>query len=249
MPLTPRKQVRGAPGAVAGLLRDLGAQLQRGSGALARDAARESAPRLATGIPDLDRLIGGGFPPGRLAEITGPASSGRTSLALALLAQATRRGEVVAWIDGAQALDAASAQAAGAVLERVLWVRPPGPREALRCCARLLDAHGFALVVLDLAEAAGAEPLLPVSSWQRLTRQAAGVGSALVVLSLARRTGTSADLVLAMQPPRAHFGGAPALLEGLSIEAHVVRQRTGPTQQVASVRLGAPTQGIVRRAG
>ncbi len=226
---------------MAGLLRDLGAQLQRGSHALAR-ASVPSGSRLATGIPDLDALIDGGLPPGRLSEIAGPASSGRTSVALALLAQATQRGEVVAWVDGAQAFDAASAKAAGAVLERVLWARPPGPREAMRCCECLLGAHGFALVVLDQGGAPGKRQTLPISSWQRLARKAAGIGTALVVLSRARSTGSFADLVLEMQPPRAHFSGTPTLLDGLSIEAYVARHRTGPAQRVASVRLKADTR-------
>lgn len=223
---------------MADLLRDLGSQLQRGSRALALEADR----RLATGFPDIDGLIQGGFPPGRLAEIVGPTSSGRTSLALALLAQATRGDEVVAWVDGAQAFDATSAKAAGTVLERVLWARPPGPREAVRCCECLLDAHGFALVVLDLACASGEVEALPASIWQRLARQATGIGTALVVLSLARTTGTFSDLVLEMQPTRAHFSGTPTLLEGLSIEARVTRQRTGPVQRIASVRLSADTR-------
>lgn len=226
---------------VAALLRDLGSQLQRGSQAL----ARETGARLATGWPDLDRRLGGGFPPGRLSEITGPTSCGRTSLALALLARATQRGEVTAWIDGVEAFDAASAQAAGVALERVLWARPRGLREAGRCCECLLDARGFSLVVLDLAVAAGAVQAPPRSSWQRLARKAAGSGTALVVLSRAYGTGGCADLVLTLQPRRAHFTGTPALLEGLSLAVHVTRQRAGPARQVASLRLSTAR----RRAG
>jgi hypothetical protein len=222
---------------VDGLLRDLGSRLQRGSQALAR--AERASRRLATGLPQVDRLIQGGFPPGRLAEIVGPVCSGRTSLALALLARATRGGEVGGWVDAAQALDAASAQAAGAVLERVLWARPSGVREAVRCCECLLDARGFALVVLDLADGSGEAQRLPASTWQRLSRRAAGLGTALVVLSPARTTGSFSDLVLELQPTRAHFSGTPALLDGISIEARVARQRTGPVQRIASVRLSA----------
>jgi RecA/RadA recombinase len=224
---------------VAGLLRDLGARIERGSHALGRQAG----PRLATGIPGLDGLIGGGVPAGRLTEITGPVSSGRTSVALALLARVTRDGEVAAWIDGAHALDAASAEAAGAVLDRVLWARPPDPRAALRCGECLLDARGFALVVLDVAGAAGAAQCLPDSCWQRLARRAQGSASALVVVSAARSTGSHADLVLELRPPHAHFSGTPALLDGLSIEAHVARHRSGPAQRAASVRLSASGAG------
>jgi hypothetical protein len=229
--------------AVESLLRDLGPKLQRGSRAL----AQESAGRLATGIASLDALLGGGFPTGRLSEIAGPASSGRTSLARALLASATRRGEWVAWVDGAGAFDAGTATSAGVALERMLWVRPPGPREAARCCECLLDVRGFALVVLDLAvasRASPAAPLLPAATWQRLARRSAGCGSALLVLSHARETGAFSDLVLEMQPGRAHFSaapcaGAPALLEGLSIEARVARHRSGPTQRTAEIVLPA----------
>jgi len=228
----------GSEHAVAGLLRDLGAQLQRGSSVLARQGVGiASGARLATGLPDIDALIGGGLPPGRLSEIAGPTSSGRTSVALALLARATRRGHVAAWIDVAQAFDAGSAAAAGAVLGRVLWARPPALHEAMRCCECLLGADGFALVVLDPGCACAEVQALPTSTWQRLARKAAGSDTALVVLSRTRSTGSFADLVLEMQTPRAHFSGTPALLEGLSIEARVARHRTGPALRVASVRL------------
>jgi hypothetical protein len=218
--------------AVEGLLRDLGPRLRRGGGPA--DPAGAGA-RLATGLPDIDRLVDGGFPRGRLSEIAGPASSGRTSLALALLAHATRLGEVVAAVDAADAFDPVSAEAAVAALERVLWVRPATAADATRCCERLLRAHGFALVLLDLA--AGVAPPLPVATWQRLGRAAAASGTALTVLSPARVTGAFADLALEMRPARAHFSGTPPLLEGLEIEARVVRHRTSPTQRVASVRL------------
>jgi hypothetical protein len=118
---------------------------------LAEDLAEQArAPRLATGLDAVDRLLGGGFPRGRLSEITGPLSSGRTSLAVALAGAATRAGEVAAWIDPSDALDPASLEAAGVVADRLLWVRPTRTGDALRCAERLLLARGFALVVLDL---------------------------------------------------------------------------------------------------
>ncbi|MDJ0869265.1 MAG: ATPase domain-containing protein [Myxococcota bacterium] len=117
-------------------------------GGSAREASQPG--RLPTGIEAVDALLAGGLPRGRVSEITGAASSGRTSLALALLAQATRTGEVVAVVDAADAFDPASALTAGLDLSRTLWVRPPDPRIALRCTERLLEARGFALVVLDL---------------------------------------------------------------------------------------------------
>src|SRR5580765_2570312 len=81
------------------------------------------APEMAsTGIPALDALTGG-LPRGCLTEICGPASSGRTTLLLAALAAATRRGEFCAVVDASDALDPQSAAAAGVDLERLLWVR------------------------------------------------------------------------------------------------------------------------------
>jgi len=75
-----------------------------------------------SGIPDLDALTGG-LPRGCLTEICGPASSGRTTILLAALAAATRRGEYSAVIDASDALDPHSIRASGVALDRLLWVR------------------------------------------------------------------------------------------------------------------------------
>jgi hypothetical protein len=81
------------------------------------------APEMVTsGIPALDALTGG-LPRGCLTEICGPASSGRTTVLLAALAAATRRGEYCAVIDASDALDPESLAAAGVDLDRLLWVR------------------------------------------------------------------------------------------------------------------------------
>ncbi len=81
------------------------------------------APEMVTsGIPALDALAGG-LPRGCLTEIYGPASSGRTSVMLAALASATRRGEYCALIDASDALDPQSVAAAGIDLDHLLWVR------------------------------------------------------------------------------------------------------------------------------
>jgi hypothetical protein len=239
----------GTDTAVEALLRDLGPRLLRGTHSRAQS---EAAARLATGIPEIDALVTGGFPRGRLSEIAGPLSSGRTSVTRALLAHTTRTGEVAAVVDAADAFDPASAAAAGVALERVLWVRPTAVREALRCSQRLLETRGFALVVLDLAAAnrdrdaspnrsfLPGSPSLPGSVWQRLARTAAAAGTALVLLSCKRRAGAFAEVALEMQSMRAHFVGTPPLLESLEIAAVVARQRTGPVRHTTSVRLGVP---------
>jgi hypothetical protein len=77
---------------------------------------------VSTGVAALDALTGG-LPRGALSEITGPASSGRTGVMLAALAETTRRQEVCALVDASDSFDPASAAAAGVDLERLLWVR------------------------------------------------------------------------------------------------------------------------------
>jgi hypothetical protein len=77
---------------------------------------------VTSGIPALDALTGG-LPRGCLTEICGPASSGRTSVMLAALAAAIRRGEYCAVIDASDTLDPHSLAATGIDLDRLLWVR------------------------------------------------------------------------------------------------------------------------------
>jgi hypothetical protein len=106
--------------------------------------------RLTSGMLGLDALLKGGWPCGRVAEVVGPASSGRTSIAAATAAAATRRGEVVAWLDITDAFTPPSGEAAGMDLERVLWVRPAGIEEAVRAAELVLETGGFPVIVLDL---------------------------------------------------------------------------------------------------
>ena len=216
---------------LAALLHDLRADVQPGG------APELSTARLATGLPAVDRLLGGGFPRGRLAEIAGPVSSGRTSLALALLAETTRRGALASVIDAADAFDPSSAHAAGIDLARVLWARPHGVAEALRCAAHVLAAGGFELVVVDLALAAARErPRVPDSAWPRLRKGAASAEASLILLTHDRLAGASADLALELAAAHARFAAQPSWLEALESRVALVRNRVGPTERTALVR-------------
>jgi hypothetical protein len=245
---------------LAAALRDLGARVRRGA------PPETAAPRCPTGLDAVDRLLGGGFPRGGLSEITGPPSSGRTSLVLALLAAATARREVAALVDAADAFDPPSAAAAGVALPRLLWVRPPGLGEALRSASHLLAARGFAVVVLDLAAsgaraaapraregrargggAAGASPeSLGSRTWLRLRQATAGTDTALVVVADARLAEGSADLALDLAPASARFEGpagpsdAPgaegAFLAALESELRLVRDRRGGALRCTGAR-------------
>jgi hypothetical protein len=83
---------------------------------------RPAPEMVSSGIRELDALTGG-FPRGCLTELCGSASSGRTSILLAAVARATQREEVCALVDAGDALNPASAAAAGVQMERLLWVR------------------------------------------------------------------------------------------------------------------------------
>ncbi len=222
---------RGQEARLAALLHDLRADVRPGG------APELSAARLATGLPAVDRLLGGGFPRGRLAEIAGPVTSGRTSLALALLAETTRRGALASVIDAADAFDPSSADAAGIDLARVLWARPLGIAEALRCAEHVLGAGGFDLVIVDLAFATARErPRIPDSAWPRLRKSAASADAGLVLLSHGRLAGAAADLALELAVARARFGAQPSWLEALESRVQLVRNRAGPTERTALVR-------------
>ena len=82
----------------------------------------EIADVTATGIPQIDALIQG-LPHGALTEIYGPASSGRTTLALSFLAEMTRQQQVCTIVDASDSFDPESLAAAGAHLDRLLWIR------------------------------------------------------------------------------------------------------------------------------
>ena len=81
----------------------------------------------------MDALLDGGLPVGAISEVTGPESSGRTSLALAFLAQRTREGQVCAWVDVTDAFDPESAAASGVALRQLLWVRCQEQESASEC--------------------------------------------------------------------------------------------------------------------
>jgi len=147
-----------------------------------------------TGSVGVDTALGGGLRRGQLSEIIGPRSSGRSALFVRLAAAAAVRGEAVALVDTHDRFDPASARAAGLDLARVLWVRDSGNADrALKAMHLILQAGGFGVVALDLAEAAGpALRQFPHTTWMRLARTVEGTATVAVLLAsehLARSPG------------------------------------------------------------
>ena len=84
---------------------------------------RTAPIRISSGNAAVDELLRGGMPVGMITELAGPECSGRTTIALSLVAQLTASNSVCAWIDAADMLDPESAAACGVEVERLLWVR------------------------------------------------------------------------------------------------------------------------------
>lgn len=115
---------------------------------------------LSTGQRTLDQLLNGqGLPRGRITEVTGGPSSGRTTLLLSAVAETTRAGMPVAWVDPARSFHPPAAWGAGVLLERLLLVQPTGLAEVFRAADILLRGQAFSLVVIDLgSELVGQDP-------------------------------------------------------------------------------------------
>jgi len=175
----------------------------------------------STGIPEVDRLLDGGLPVGAISEITGPVSSGRTSLALAFLAQRTSEDRVCAWVDANDSLDSESAAANGVALKQLLWVRcknqlqgtkpierPDFSRpvfsrldQALRATDLLLQAGGFAALVLDLGSTAPEHAAkVSLATWFRFRQAADRTRCSLLVLAQEPLSQSSAAVVLECAP-------------------------------------------------
>jgi hypothetical protein len=139
------------------------------------------APGLLTGDSGLDIALGSsGITRGRMAELFGAPSSGKTTLAFAILAARTRAGDIVAWVDSSRAFFAPAAAAAGIDLRRLLVVRPSGAAAARRAVDALVRGGACTVVALDCA---GLSDPLRAHHCARLVSQAEKTGTVLLVLS------------------------------------------------------------------
>ena len=125
---------------------------QFGKGAIMRFGQNEivDIEAIPTGSLTLDLALGiGGLPMGRIIEIYGPESSGKTTLTLELMAQAQKAGKVCAFIDAEHALDPMYARKLGVQIEDVFISQPDTGEQALDICETLVRSGGVDLVVID----------------------------------------------------------------------------------------------------
>ena len=216
---------------------------------------------LPTGIPLIDDLLNGGIPVGAITELTGPASSGRTSIAISALAQRTHEGSVCAWIDAKDGLDPESAAATGVSLHNLLWVRcsdkvAPKPDrsptnrtrnsqpsqhwtrldQALRATDLLLQSGGFSAIVLDLAdESIDHARRIPLATWFRYRQAADRTRCSLIVLGKAPFAQSSAAVVLECQPSAVH-STTGTVIRNFNYKVHRRRERFTPlTSPITSI--------------
>ncbi|MEP6673033.1 MAG: recombinase RecA [Chthoniobacter sp.] len=123
-----------------------------GDGAIMRlgDSQHMDVETIPTGNILIDRALGvGGFPRGRIVEVFGPESSGKTTLTLTLVAQAQKRGGLAAFIDVEHALDPQYAKKLGVNLDDLLVSQPSSGEEALRICETLVRSNALDVIVID----------------------------------------------------------------------------------------------------
>lgn len=163
---------------------------------------------LPTGLDPVDQLLGG-CPRGRITEITGPESSGRTSLLHAVLASAGARGEYCAVVDTTDSFDPVTAADSGVSLETLVWVRCRGNLEhAVKSADLLLHAGGFGVVALDLCDAPeAAVRRIPISWWHRFRLAVEQSGVVFVVLAAGPQAKSCAAQAADLRAGEARFTG------------------------------------------
>ena len=126
---------------------------QFGKGSIMRLGQRNSIgpiPSISTGSISIDYALGiGGLPRGRVTEIFGPESSGKTTLALQVIAEAQKAGGMAAFVDAEHALDAQYAQKLGVDLENLLVSQPDNGEQALEIVEVLIRSNSVDVVVVD----------------------------------------------------------------------------------------------------
>jgi recombination protein RecA len=233
---------------------------------LARSESRRVV-RIPTGFPELDGALEGGLPRGRITELSGAPSSGKTTFALSLAAHAQQNGLVAAWIDVEGVFDAAYAARLGVSLESLPVIRPQTAEQALDIARRLAGSGGIDLLALDSAAALtpaieleigigeggpGLQARVLASGFRRLAVSATRTETAVLVLNQRRSAagGESAETSAGGPPVKLHAILRIALepLETPS-RAHfrILKSRFAVSSREGELRfesLRAPSEGL-----
>ena len=127
-------------------------EMDFGKGAIMKMSSKavESVPVIPTGSITLDQALGiGGYPKGRVIEIFGPESSGKTTLAIHAIAEAQKAGGIAAFIDAEHAFDSTYAQKLGVDIDELLISQPDNGEQALEIADHLIRSSAIDIVVID----------------------------------------------------------------------------------------------------
>src|SRR5579883_565696 len=166
---------------------------QFGKGSIVRLGSKEAVVPVSTissGSISLDDALGvGGFPRGRVIEIFGPESSGKTTIALQLIAQAQKQQGVAAFIDAEHALDPTYARKLGVDLDNLLVSQPDNGEQALEITNTLVASGAVDVVIVDSVAA-----LVPKAELDGdMGDSHVGLHARLMSQALRKLTGTVAD--------------------------------------------------------
>jgi hypothetical protein len=175
---------------------------------------RQAPELFPMGINEVDVVLNGGIPRGSITEISGSASTGKTSFGLSAVAAITQSGAACAWVDVGDALSPESAAAANIVLKRLLWLRMSAERkqrvtdrpwsrleQALKATDLLLQAGGFAAIVLDMSDVLPQHTMrIPLGTWYRFRLAAEQARTALIFLTQYPCATSCAALALRWEP-------------------------------------------------
>jgi recombination protein RecA len=150
MAVSPEKQAEGRLKSVDNAITQIHRQFGKGSIMRLGANERQNIPVISTGTLGIDIVLGvGGLPRGRVTEIYGPESSGKTTLALHVIAEAQRLGGNAAFIDAEHALDTAYAERLGVDVENLLVSQPDFGEQALEITEILMRSGGLDVIVID----------------------------------------------------------------------------------------------------
>lgn len=174
-----------------------------GKGAIMRmgDQEIEKLPKVSSGSISMDLALGGGYPKGRIIEVYGPESSGKTTICLHAAAEFQKAGGTVAFIDAEHALDPAYAAKVGVDIDNLLLSQPDSGEQALDICEALVRSGGVDLIVVDSVAALtpraeiegdmgashmGLQARLMSQALRKLTATAAKMGTTIIFINQLR---------------------------------------------------------------
>lgn len=210
------------------------------------DSPETDVDVVSTSIPTLDNILGiGGFPRGRIVEVFGPESSGKTTLTLQTLAEAQKAGLQVAFVDVEHALDPKYATLLGVDMDNVLISQPDSAEQALEVVEALARSGQVAVIVLDSVAALTSRAELNGEFGDALV----GVIARLMGSAMRKLTATVADnnvLLIFINQLRDKIGGFGYGPTQTTTGGHALKYQASvrlETRRISSIKAGEKVIG------